>query len=73
MIIESGALRDALGLVARRPQLAPTYMALLLKQDPDELLLRLQAAAAVGWLAEHRACCGRQSRFTLTDEGRRVL
>lgn len=71
--IEDGPLRDAMTLVARQPQLPLTYMALLLRQDHDELLLRLHAAAAVGWLAEHRACCGQQARFSLTPEGQRVL
>lgn len=66
-------LRDALELVARRPGLPPTYMALMLHQDHRELTLRLQAAAAVGWLTEQRACCGQQARYAITAAGRAVL
>lgn len=65
--------RAVLEIVLRQPHLPPTYMALRLEQHYDDVLLRLQAATAVGWLTEKVACCGQQSRFAISDEGRSVL
>jgi hypothetical protein len=72
-VLEAGPLRDALDLVARRPLLPPGYMALLLNQDADELAVRLDAATRLGWLSEEPACCGRQSRYSVTEVGLSTL
>ncbi len=72
--LDPGPLRDAMTLIAKRPGLPPRYMALMLRQDPDELLARLEAAAHVaGWLTEEPACCGRGSRFAITPAGRAAI
>lgn len=61
-----GPLRDVLELVARRPELPPRYMALLLKQDPGELQVRLDVLTGLGFLNAERACCGRENRYSVT-------
>ncbi len=66
-------IRAALELVARRPLLPPPHMALMLKQDADDLQVRLTMAERLGWLDEQAACCGRQSRYSLTSAGRDML
>lgn len=73
VILGYGPLRDLVELVARRPLLPPKYMALLLKQDPAALQVRLDVATGLRWLSAERACCGRENRYTITDAGRSVL
>ncbi len=62
-LLEPGPLRDALELVARRPSLPPSYMALVLKQDAGELRVRLDVLVGLGLLSAEVACCGREQRY----------
>lgn len=66
-------LSAALELVARRPMLPLEYMARLLQQDRDELRVRLDVAARLGWLTAEKVCCGREDRYSVTALGLAVL
>lgn len=67
------ALIELVGYVAKRPMRPPAYMARVLRQDPDELQIRLDAATRLGWLDAEMACCGRGLRYRVTDAGAAVL
>lgn len=68
-----GEFIEVLQLVGRKPKVPVSYLATISGQKESELIIRLEVASKLCWLQEHPLCCGMQSVYSLTDEGRRVI